>query len=78
MIDYVSTEVSSDVVLSSGCTAADTIINTQGELTVKSGAKITGPLEIKGKVRIENGGIVDLDISNDPPKTLSCSKVGMV
>ena len=68
VIDYVSTKVVGDVVLSSGCTAADTIINTQGELTVKSGAKITGPLEIQGKVRIENGGIVDLDISNRSPE----------
>ena len=57
-------------VLSSGCTAADTIINTQGKLTVLSGAKITGPLEIQGygKVRIKNGGIVDLDISNRSPE----------
>ena len=70
VIDYVSTKVVGDVVLSSGCTAADTIINTQGKLTVLSGAKITGPLEIQGdgKVRIENGGIVDLDISNRSPE----------
>ena len=67
-INYVSTKVVDDVVLSSGCTAADTIIEGQGELTVKSGAKITGPLEIQGKVRIENGGIVDLDISNRSPE----------
>lgn len=70
VIDYVSTKVVGDVVLSSGCTAADTIINTQGKLTVLSGAKIIGPLEIQGngKVRIENGGIVDLDISNRSPE----------
>ena len=73
-INYVSTKVVGDVVLSSGCTAADTIINSQGgKLTVQSGAKITGPLEIQGygrggKVRIENGGIVDLDISNLSPE----------
>ena len=69
VIDYVSTKVAGDVVLSSGCTAADTIIEDQGKLTVQSGAKITGPLEIQsGKVRIENGGIVDLDISNRSPE----------
>lgn len=74
VIDYVSTKVFGDVVLSSGCTAADTIINSQGgKLTVQSGAKITGPLEIQGygrggEVRIENGGIVDLDISNRSPE----------
>ena len=74
VINYVSTKVVGDVVLSSGCTAADTIINSQGgKLTVQSGAKITGPLEIQGygrggKVRIENGGIVDLDISNLSPE----------
>ena len=42
--DYKSVAVYGNVNLSSGCTAADTIINTQGKLTVKSGAKITGPL----------------------------------
>ena len=69
VIDYVSTKVAGDVVLSSGCTAADTIIYSQGKLTVQSGAKITGLLEIQsGKVRIENGGIVDLDISNRSPE----------
>ena len=73
-INYVSTKVVGDVVLSSGCTAADTIINSQGgKLTVQSGAKITGPLEIQGygrggKVIIKNGGIVDLDISNRSPE----------
>ena len=68
VIDYVSTKVVGDVVLSSGCTAADTIINTQGKLTVLSGAKITGPLEINGRVKVEQGGIVDLDISNRSPE----------
>lgn len=66
--DYVSTKVVGDVVLSSGCTAADTIIEDQGKLTVQSGAKITGPLEIKNaSVKVEAGGIVDLNITNQNP-----------
>ena len=67
VIDYVSTEVVGDVVLSSGCTAADTIIEEQGELTVASGAKLTGPLEINGRVKVEQGGIVDFNIANQNP-----------
>ena len=67
VIDYVSTKVVGDVVLSSGCTAADTIIEEQGELTVASGAKLTGPLEINGRVKVEQGGIVDFNIANQNP-----------
>lgn len=65
--DYECISVYDNRVLSSGCTAADTIIEEQGELTVASGAKLTGPLEINGRVKVEQGGIVDFNIANQNP-----------